>query len=396
MTVGTHTPPGPDDAATPAEFALAMLRLKAWSGLSYRQLEKRAAAAGDSLPRTSIASALDQGRLPAEHLLAAFVRACGAGDTLADWLAVRRAIAAASVEAPDPDHTAARRVIERRALVTAMFLALVVGWLILRAGGDIDPNVPSPTLTRAATPAPNPVSVLDPPTDAQLRNPPDPASGAAAVLYVGDSIATETAAALTYFIHATGKGAVTTVTTKNAQPCDILKDLPRLLKQARPRLVVLQFWTSSKDCATRVAEVIAGSAVPPKVVWVLQGPDRDDPGRAQRLNEQIYQQVADRTGGVTADAGRQVSWAVHPFEQKPNGRYEWLAWMICNDEERRHDLCTNPKLMGGLAKFHPDYDPISLCLETTATGACLGRSPGVIRYSRAIAETVVKELTRTS
>ncbi|MBB5081711.1 hypothetical protein HNR40_007206 [Nonomuraea endophytica] len=42
--------------------------------------------------------------------------------------------------------------------------------------------------------------------------------------------------------------------------------------------------------------------------------------------------------------------------------------MICNVGERRHDLCTKPKLMGGPAQLHPDYDPISLCLETTASG----------------------------
>jgi hypothetical protein len=86
--------PDPSAAGTPAEFVDAMLRLKAWSGLGYRQLEKRAAAAGEVLPRSTVTAALARDVLPREDLLAVFVRACGCGAQLAQWIAARRRIAA--------------------------------------------------------------------------------------------------------------------------------------------------------------------------------------------------------------------------------------------------------------------------------------------------------------
>ncbi|WP_157253008.1 hypothetical protein [Nonomuraea typhae] len=448
MSLGNH-PPGPEDATTPAEFALAMLRLKAWSGLSYRQLEKRASAAGESLPRTSIASALDQGRLPAEYLVAAFVRACGDDDAVPRWLAVRRAVAAAHAgggsgpqghrERPGPGPHGRRehpggahvpddedrpgyrfwtdRVVRRSAAAAgvATLLAFAAVWLFLGPFGRGSPAPSSSSAKESSTgrsftsespakepppggvsrvAAPNPVTGLAPPTDRQLRVPPAAAPGAAAVLYVGDTIGGETAAALTYFVHASGKGSVRAVTVKDAEPCDFLARLPRLLKEARPRVVVLQFWRSSAGCADKVAAVIAGRAVPPRTVWVLQGPDRDHPERVRRLNEEVYQPLADRTGGQTADAGRQVSLAVNPYEQVAGGRYKWTAWIPCNQEERRHGLCTNPRGFGGVALLHPDGDPESLCLEATVPARCLTRSPGVVRYSRVIAEAAVAAAVR--
>ncbi|MFI6504095.1 hypothetical protein [Nonomuraea typhae] len=437
MSLGNHAP-GPEDATTPAEFALAMLRLKAWSGLSYRQLEKRAASAGESLPRTSIASALDQGRLPAEYLVGAFVRACGDGDAVARWLAVRRAVAAAHAGggygphgrqepghgphgrqeraggAYGPDEEArpgyrfwADRVVRRSAAAAgvATLLALGAVWLFLGPFGRGSP-APSSSATREPTAtepspggvsrvaSPNPVTGLKPPTDRQLRVPPAAAPGAAVVLYVGDAIGGETAAAVTYFVQASGKGAVRAVTAKDAEPCDFLKRLPGLLEDARPRVVVLQFWRSSAGCADKVAAVIAGRAVPARTVWVLQGPDKEHPERTRRLNEEVYQPLADRTGGQTADAGRQVSLAVYPYERIAGGRYKWTAWIPCNEEERLHGLCTNPRGFGGIALLHPEDDPVSLCLEATVPARCLTRSPGVIRYSRVIAEAAVAAAVR--
>ncbi|MGW5266543.1 RICIN domain-containing protein [Microbispora sp. NPDC004025] len=92
----TDTRPQPRTAATPAEFVALMRRLRAWSGCSYRQLERRAEAVGDVLPRATLAGALSRRDLPREHLLAAFVRACGADDdTVAEWVDARRRLAAA-------------------------------------------------------------------------------------------------------------------------------------------------------------------------------------------------------------------------------------------------------------------------------------------------------------
>ncbi|MEU8194578.1 RICIN domain-containing protein [Microbispora amethystogenes] len=93
----SDTRPQPQTAATPAEFVTQMRRLRAWSACSYRDLERRAAAAGDVLPRATLSGALNRADLPREDLLAAFVRACGADeDTVADWVDARRRLAAAA------------------------------------------------------------------------------------------------------------------------------------------------------------------------------------------------------------------------------------------------------------------------------------------------------------
>ncbi|TQS23093.1 RICIN domain-containing protein [Microbispora sp. KK1-11] len=92
----TDSRPQPRTATTPAEFAALMRRLRAWSGCSYRQLERRAEAVGDILPRATLADALNRRDLPREDLLAAFVRACGADDdTVAEWVDARRRLAVA-------------------------------------------------------------------------------------------------------------------------------------------------------------------------------------------------------------------------------------------------------------------------------------------------------------
>ncbi len=99
----TDSRPQPRTATTPAEFVALMRRLRAWSGCSYRQLERRAEAVGDVLPRATLADALNRRDLPREDLLAAFVRACGAdGDTVAEWVDARRRLAVAREKAPSP------------------------------------------------------------------------------------------------------------------------------------------------------------------------------------------------------------------------------------------------------------------------------------------------------
>lgn len=93
----------PHTAQNPAEFIALLRRLKVRSGLNYRQLEARADAAGDVLPRSTLSAALKRSALPREELLVAFVRACGSTDTdLAEWTATRRRLAEAAVQAPEP------------------------------------------------------------------------------------------------------------------------------------------------------------------------------------------------------------------------------------------------------------------------------------------------------
>ncbi|WP_138643843.1 RICIN domain-containing protein [Actinomadura soli] len=91
-----------------AEFVEVARKLKAWSGLSYRQLEKRSAALGDRLPPSSLATALSRASLPSEPMLVAFVRACGGGeDMVRRWTDTRRRLAVAETGRRFPSEEAA-------------------------------------------------------------------------------------------------------------------------------------------------------------------------------------------------------------------------------------------------------------------------------------------------
>jgi hypothetical protein len=88
------TPPSPTEAADEAAFVAELRRLKTWSGRSFRQLERHAAAAGDTLPASTVATMLGKHRLPREELLVAFVRACGLDeDDIRPWLTTCASIA---------------------------------------------------------------------------------------------------------------------------------------------------------------------------------------------------------------------------------------------------------------------------------------------------------------
>ncbi|MFF5364022.1 hypothetical protein ACFY4I_32345 [Streptomyces scabiei] len=90
MTTAPPTPPDTD----PAAFVAGLRRLKAWSGLSYRRLERRAAEAGHVLPHSTAATMLGRERLPREEPVAAFVAACGLRGAEAEaWTDARRRIA---------------------------------------------------------------------------------------------------------------------------------------------------------------------------------------------------------------------------------------------------------------------------------------------------------------
>ncbi|KND42386.1 hypothetical protein [Streptomyces stelliscabiei] len=90
MTTAPPTPPDTD----PAAFVAALRRLKAWSGLSYRRLERLATEAGHVLPHSTAATMLGRERLPREEPLAAFVAACGLRGAEAEaWTDARRRIA---------------------------------------------------------------------------------------------------------------------------------------------------------------------------------------------------------------------------------------------------------------------------------------------------------------
>ncbi|WP_345440365.1 helix-turn-helix domain-containing protein [Actinoallomurus vinaceus] len=116
--------PPPDAAGTVAEFVAGLRRLKAWSGLSYRELEKRAALAGDALPHSTVASSLSRDRLPREEVVKAFTRACGCAPRTVDaWVARRRHLVLldeSGTVSPDARRASVRGSrITRRHLVTA-------------------------------------------------------------------------------------------------------------------------------------------------------------------------------------------------------------------------------------------------------------------------------------
>ncbi|MFI6743875.1 helix-turn-helix domain-containing protein [Nonomuraea sp. NPDC050451] len=107
----TTTPP-PARATDAATFMAELRRLKTWSGLSFRQLDRRAAAVGDTLPYSTASTMLGKDRLPREEVLVAFVKACGLeGDDLHAWRACYARIAQggateSSTPAQDPSPAA--------------------------------------------------------------------------------------------------------------------------------------------------------------------------------------------------------------------------------------------------------------------------------------------------
>ncbi len=91
----------PDAARDAAGFVEVMKQLKELSGLTYRELEERAARNGEVLARSTLADVLRRTGLPRPEVLAAFVRACGDGERVDVWLAARERITEAEPE-PEP------------------------------------------------------------------------------------------------------------------------------------------------------------------------------------------------------------------------------------------------------------------------------------------------------
>ncbi|GLZ79547.1 hypothetical protein Afil01_43540 [Actinorhabdospora filicis] len=103
----------PGSARTAGEFLLLLRGLIDDSGLTYRQLQRRAETHGDTLPPSTLASALKRDTLPRREMLLAVLRACEVPAPLrARWLAACSRIAhagrvsaagrASDVDAPEP------------------------------------------------------------------------------------------------------------------------------------------------------------------------------------------------------------------------------------------------------------------------------------------------------
>ncbi|MEV2192676.1 helix-turn-helix domain-containing protein [Streptomyces phaeochromogenes] len=97
------TGPTPQGTRNAAEFAARLRQLKDRSGLSYRQLEERAAERSEVLPRSTLADVLRHEALPRPEMLTAFLNACGAGAEAEGWLAARNRIAETEPSGTRPD-----------------------------------------------------------------------------------------------------------------------------------------------------------------------------------------------------------------------------------------------------------------------------------------------------
>ena len=145
-------PPSPAAATDETSFVAELRRLKTWSGLSFRQLERNATDSGDVLPSSTAATMLTKNRLPRAEVVAAFVRACGVAD-VRPWLLARTRIAdgTAAAEAPAPRPTSPRgrlsrwrRAVVAAAALTVTFTAGTALDTVASSEEDIDVEVVSP------------------------------------------------------------------------------------------------------------------------------------------------------------------------------------------------------------------------------------------------------------
>jgi hypothetical protein len=140
MTTTPSITPPPSPTATTDEtaFIAELRRLKTWSGHSFRQLEHRASAAGDTLPYSTVATMLSKNRLPREDLLVTFVRACGLDeDAVKHWAIVRARIAYGISDTSTDRHTTSPQRLTfrwRQTLVGAAVVLAFTGGAALATG----------------------------------------------------------------------------------------------------------------------------------------------------------------------------------------------------------------------------------------------------------------------
>jgi hypothetical protein len=242
----------------------------------------------------------------------------------------------------------------------------------------------------------------------------------ARILYIGDSLAANTAAEV---VRHTSGSTTTVITSHSAFPgmaiCDFLEHdaaemhrpdrLRAQLRKTRPDLVIMQFWGNSltecmletpfntaayfrryfldADAAVREIESTAQDIGinRPRILWVLQGPEPDVPARTPLLN-QIYRWIAAVHGDRTSDAGWTLSMAASPGMIDADARDQWTQYLPCNDDERGTPFCTHPDLDGGVAQLHRDDDKIHFCLGNHQYFfECDAHSPAIRRYGMRIA-----------
>ncbi|WP_159043293.1 RICIN domain-containing protein [Streptomyces sp. NBRC 110028] len=164
----------PGAVRSAGEFMALLRALKERSGLTYRQLESRAAERGEVLARSTLADALRQDALPRAETLVAFLRACGEEPRIGEWLEARERIAtqqppqsapAQQPEAPPRPEAAERQVasgaadrprrsIPKGRLIEVALAVLVVGAASLVVAMTADDDEPKTRDTTASSAEP--------------------------------------------------------------------------------------------------------------------------------------------------------------------------------------------------------------------------------------------------
>ncbi|HEY1174851.1 MAG TPA: helix-turn-helix domain-containing protein, partial [Phytomonospora sp.] len=93
----------PRRARTSAELVEMLRALKIAAGLSYREIEQRARAAGDWLPASTLATVFGRTTVPRVEVVAALVQACGGDpDTVSRWVDASRRLSGEMAPAAPP------------------------------------------------------------------------------------------------------------------------------------------------------------------------------------------------------------------------------------------------------------------------------------------------------
>ncbi|WP_424888928.1 helix-turn-helix domain-containing protein [Streptomyces sp. XH2] len=111
------------------DFTDRMRRLKERSGLTYRELEQRAQARGEVLPRSTLSDVLQGRSLPRPELLVAFLHVCGVEDEreIGAWLEAR----SRAEGAPGSRRRLRSRPLTAAVAVIAALLLAAGGWMLL-------------------------------------------------------------------------------------------------------------------------------------------------------------------------------------------------------------------------------------------------------------------------
>ncbi|WP_181788498.1 hypothetical protein [Streptomyces phytophilus] len=306
-------------------------------------------------------------------------------------------------------------------VLAVVLVAVAVGWgAVSRSddGGTVDSAVRNQSPDRSHFTSPDPAT----PAPGEPAPGSSPSGGSAPprapqdVLYLGDSLAMEAQDILGARLERSGRvGSYSSEPVAGVTVCDYLQGRPgrslvprdekaaALVKEREPGVIVLQFWGNTwgytpcmegvewgtsayyeryaadlRALTGQIADAARAADVPrPRIVWVQQPPDALHPDRIEQVND-LYDRQAAASGDLLADGGRELR----------DGDGKWTQYLPCNDHEQgTAGYCTGP---GGTAQLHRDDDPLHFCLAPTPEGGqpCRAKSPGLERYTRAVADEV--------